>query len=420
MNVRKSIFDLLGAYLLIAVSSVAAQDATGLSVSGYGTLGFGGDNRDGIGFVRDFSQRVGGESRSSLKADTRIGLQLAYRASNRLEFVSQVVVRQQADATLARSIEWAYMDFRPVPELDVRAGRVGVDVFMLSDYRNLGYAYTWVRPPKEAYGWMPMFSLDGVDATYSINTEGALWRIKGQAGRGGMHAPMLNGRTYDFETRGFWDATLSRESGPWRMKAGHARLEVGTEAPLGDLRAALDGVAALGVPGISVEAASFSRGLLFKGARISYSSIGLAFDDGRWQAQGELSRINADRAIMPQGTAAYASLGRRFGEFMPYLAMSQFRASAQEAAATSDWSLLGADPARLQAGAVRATNSARIDQRTVSLGARWDFHQQMALKLQWDGTAIERNGYGLWSVADTRPLNGDKVRVLTLSLDFVF
>ena len=46
----------------------------------------------------------------------------------------------------------------------MRVGRVGLPVFMISDYRNVGYANTMLRPPAEMYSQVPINSIDGVDA----------------------------------------------------------------------------------------------------------------------------------------------------------------------------------------------------------------------------------------------------------------
>ena len=105
---------------------------------------------------------------------------------------------------------------------------------------------------------------------------------------------------------------------------------------------------------------------------------------------------------------------------MPYLMFARYRSSIGEATVGASWGVLGPDAALLQASAVGVLNKVRIDQRTTSAGVRWDFHSQAALKLQWDRTAIGRRAYGLWSVADSNAQLGERVDVLSVTLDFVF
>jgi nicotinamide mononucleotide (NMN) deamidase PncC len=63
------------------------------------------------------------------------------------------------------------------------------------------------------------------------------------------------------------------------------------------------------------------------------------------------------------------------------------------------------------------SNVTRIDQRSLSLGMRWDVHPQMALKAQVDHIRVGANGAGLWARAtsDARIAN-----VLSLVVDTVF
>jgi hypothetical protein len=48
----------------------------------------------------------------------------------------------------------------------VRVGRVVVPTFLISDYQNVGYANTMMRPPIEMYGQAPIENSDGADINY--------------------------------------------------------------------------------------------------------------------------------------------------------------------------------------------------------------------------------------------------------------
>jgi hypothetical protein len=398
------------------------NDPSPWSFSGYGTLGYSHQDNDLPNyFVRDLTQGVKSLRSGSWLPDSRVGLQAAYRFSPQTDAVVQAVVRDKTEATLGNSIEWAYLSHRPAPELNVRIGRLGIDVFLLSDYRNLGYAQTTVRPNWDFYGFMPIYSLDGIDANYSLNTDGARWNLKSQWGRSQAIVPVVGGMNYDFIVDDFRDITLVREAGPWRLKVGYAAMKVTNEAPLAALTGPLAEVAALPIPGVNSEAAGLLNNLRFKDGRISYLALGASYDDRTWLGQAEVSRVSGNRQIYPQGTAAYLSVGRRFGAFIPYAGVSGFRPAKNAATAIQDWaSPLGVDAAVLQNMAVRGLNSTRIDQRTFSLGLRWEVHVQAAIKLQWDRIRINPNGYGLWSSSETAPLATDRSSLITATLDWVF
>ena len=399
-----------------------AETISPWSFSGYGTLGYSHENKDDLNFVRDLGQKATSPRNSTWLPDSRIGLQAAYRFSPQTDAVVQVVARDKDGATLGNSIEWAYLSHRPGEDLNLRFGRVGIDVFLLSDYRNLGYAQTTVRPNWDYYGFMPIYSLDGLDATYSLNTAAGRWSFKSQFGRSQADVPVISGDTYDFVVNNFFDVTVTHESGPWRFKAGYATMKVANEAPLAALSGPLAGIAMAGVPGVSNEAADLLDEMTFKGGRVDYLALGASYDDGTWLAQAEVSKISGDRQIYPQGTAAYLNIGRRFGNFTPYASVSGFRAAKSAAAAQNDWAAILADPAAgvLQDTAIGVINSTRIDQHTYSLGIRWDVHTQAALKLQWDHIHIHEHGYGIWSPVQGATLAGERANLVTATVDWVF
>jgi len=400
------------------------------SFSGYGTLGYSHENKDDFNFVRDLSQKAFSPRHGTWRTDSRIGLQAAYRFSPQTDAVVQMVARDKDGATLGNAIEWAYLSHRPSENWNLHFGRLGIDVFLLSDYRNLGYAQTTVRPNVDFYGFMPIYALDGLDAIYTLNTDAGRWAFKSQFGRTQTNIPIVTGETYDFVGDNFFDFTVTHESGPWRFKTGYATMKFANEAPFADLFGPLAGIAALGVPGVSNEAAGLLDGMSFKGGSVEYLSLGASYDDGTWLAQGEVSKISGNRQIYPQGTAAYLNIGRRFGSFTPYASLSGFRPAESAVTAQSDWATVLADPLDPTAGPIAgflqgvyidAINSPRIDQHTFSLGVRWDFHPQAALKLQWDRVYIHEDGHGLWSPMPGTTLAGDdRVNLITTTVDWVF
>ncbi len=411
--------------VLLAAGQVRAEEVDAApspwSFTSYGTLGFSQDTADNLGFARDLSQCAHYSHSGTWFSDSRIGLQAAYRHDPRTDLVVQAVVRDKAGANLGNSIEWAYLAHRPLPELNLRLGRMGIDVFLLSDYRNLGYAQTTVRPDLAFYGFMPIYAVDGLDASYTLDGDTTRWTFKSQVGRSQARVPMASD-IFDFAATGFLDVSVVRESGPWRVKAGYARMKSAKEAPLGELTGPLDDLAAANIPVVSGEAAALAQDARMQGARIDYLALGASYDDGRWLAQAEVSHLSADRRIVVSGDAAYLNVGRRIGAFTPYVGLSRFQPAHPAVAAQSDWAAVTLDPAMgvLQTAALATVNTTRIDQRIVSLGLRWDFHPQADLKLQWDRISIGRDGFGLWGTQTGSPGGSERVNLVTATLDWVF
>lgn len=419
---------LFAALPAIAVQAQWVEGAESMHLSGYGTLGYVQDNRDDIVAIRDVSQRPDANmNRGSWRRDSRLGIQGEAHVSPTLDLVGQVVLRHQVTANAAHAVELAYAGFKPAARLDVRVGRVGYDAFLMSDTRNVGYTYPWVRPFTEYYGWIPLFSVDGADIAYVIPQGDAQWRLKAQAGLSSTGIPIGESKL-DFKTKDLVSLTVSRRAGPWETKLGYSTFSSNNEVALGGpdgglaaLQQGMDAVAAATVslaPAISSEAADLRRQLAFKNARISYLTFGASYDTGRWLVQGELARTTSSHKIVPHGTMGYAVIGYRSGDWTPFAAISASRPGNGLRTASADWGSIG--QAATQATAINVLNSTRMDQSTLSLGTRWDFHKRAALKLQWDATRVAPHGYGLLFKNPALETRSSRMNQLTLTLDFLF
>lgn len=405
-------------FVSVAGAETGSNDANRFTVSGFGTIGYVQTDKPEYGFTRDLSQprRYGLEKH--LLPDSRLGLQLNYRPNPRFEFAGQLVARDQAALSLARSVDWAFAAWHPAPEADLRVGRLGFDVFMLSDYRNVGYAYTWVRPVVEFYSWMPLYSFDGIDASYALETDHGRWRIKLLGGRSRTRTPSkVNDQDYNLVFDPLLGASLSFESGPWRTKLSYVTIRFGTQPPTGALTGPLAELAGLGLPGISADAARLRDDLIIEGERSRYAAFGVSYDDNRYQVQAEYSRLAGGPPSVPQGWRGYVSVGRRFGDFTPFAVAAWARPTAARESSSQDWSPVPGG-SLLQAAAVTAVDIGRIDQRSASLGVRWDFSHTAALKLQWDHSWINSDGWGLWPTGNSA--HSDGVNLVTATIDWVF
>lgn len=392
-------------------------------LSGFGTLGYSHDNRDRIGFIRNTTQAASENRNASFKADSILGLQLNYTPSPQFEAVVQAVARDKTQASVGNSIEWAFLAWHPNEFIDLRGGRLGNDIFLLSDYRNLGFSQPWVRPPTEFYGWIPFFSINGVDAAYNFRQGDTRWRIKAQFGNSSSDIPLDASHTFHFKADNIRDLTLQAEHGPWQVKAGYSIFRAGsTPSTLAPIKNGLSSVAAASpFPAVTSEANALNSQLWLDGATVRYRSVGLVYDDGTWLAQGEIARVSSDSRLLPEGKAGYFTLAHRFGSLTPYAGVARFKPDDDAAAPVNNWSLLGANAVAAQTAAVAAFNNFRIDQRTVSLGLRWDFDSRAALKVQWDRSRIGARGYGLWQVNNlVDGTSSTHVDLLSVSMDFVF
>ncbi len=263
------------------IDGVLAEEAKNFHYLTYGTFGYSHDDGTNLSTMRDLSQRPEklSQTSDSWVMDSRVGLQASYRFDSYVDVMIQGVWREQHDTSLSSYLDWAFVNVHPTPAFDVRLGRVGFDVFLMSDHRNLGYAYPWVRPPVEFYGWIPMYSIDGGDVAYTLEeSDSVRWSIKNQIGHAGLKFPMGEaGPDYDFKSDKVWSFNIARESEAWQFKGGYSQIISKADAPiLAPLQAGLATVSAAGIPGVSTESSDLLRELTYKNVTLRYVNLGIA------------------------------------------------------------------------------------------------------------------------------------------------
>ncbi|MFG6487931.1 hypothetical protein ACG04R_14700 [Roseateles sp. BYS78W] len=420
---------LLAGLVVVAWAGTAqGQEADGrpvgpaaLRFSGFGTLGLSHvDAPAGWGFRRELTQSGSGQS-WRYDIDTRLGAQVNYSLGSQFELVAQVIARKRgAYASLGDAVEWAYASYRPDADWTLRAGRVNVDAFLMADYRNVGYGFMMVRPPVELYSQLPT-TLDGADVSRSWLVGEVQWRAKLMAGTAHV-GDLQTGKPS--RVRAVAGGMVSREEGGLLLRASvsHARIDLDQTS----IRAALTGLDQLGalpVPAVADQARALRERLGASNVGAMFWELGVRQELSDWQWSAEFVRVSARPVTMDD--AAYATLGRRLGDFTPYVGYG--RASNSIAPLpVPDWQApltpvvgaAGAAPAQqLGDTVVAALNNARLQQSTWTLGVRWDFHPQAALKLQWDHVRVRPSGSALWTGSGGQ---GGSADIATAVVDFIF
>lgn len=403
--------------LLFAAVAHGGDDTAPFRLSGFGSLGAvysSGDNY----FQRDLTQPNTFADDWSWKVDSLLGVQFDAALQPKISATAQLVLKERADNNFAESLDWAFLRYRPNQEWMLRAGRLGLDVYLLSDYRNVGFAYLWARPPTEFYGPLVLTDFDGADASYSRRMEGGTLRFKLF---GGASKPIVAYSTDDNLTLDFrpvWGASLAFESERWRTQLAFVRVRFESE-----IAAAEELLAALRNPALApawAEAAALADELKAEGKHLGFYSAGIAYDDSRWVIQSELGYLRSEWAALRSIVSAYVSSGRRFDAVTPYIVLAIARPVGDTVGVPPP--AVSGDPTidTVYGGAQVYANSIQVDQHTLSLGSRWDVRQNVAVKLQWDRTWIEDGGGALW-FSKPGTDSGDKTSDLfSLNVNFLF
>lgn len=390
--------------------------------SGFASLGIVSSSNDELGFRRDVTFSEGSyDGDIEWNNDSLVGAQWNARWSPQWDTTVQVVAKERFVNNLENSIEWAFIRYRPLDGLDVRLGRVGTDIFMISEYRQVGYALPWVRPPHDAYGLLSLYHFDGADITKRFDFEESAFSVKLFYGNSDEKYPVNFNADQeiriDFDLGGI---TLNYDVGNWKWRASYIDVSINNDMVpvLGN---------ALADPGLAFfwpEAPALSTQFNTEGEHFTYGELGVNYDNNNWWVQAEVVRLESDTDLIPSGDFGYVSLGKRFGSFSLY-ALGGYASPKDDPVvvqAPTDPPELTGLMQGLAFGAQAAFNNARIEQDSVGVGIRWDFTAKMAVKFQVEEFTIKPNGTNLWFIVDSQePIDRDQSStVISLAWDMLF
>ncbi|MCX7220383.1 MAG: hypothetical protein NTY70_16085, partial [Burkholderiales bacterium] len=84
------------------------------------------------------------------------------------------------------TVDWAYATWTPSTDSawTFQAGKMRIPLYYYSDYLYIGYAYPWVRPAPDVYGW-PIYAYNGANVSYRTQVGNSDWAATIAAWTGG-------------------------------------------------------------------------------------------------------------------------------------------------------------------------------------------------------------------------------------------
>lgn len=408
-----------GAVLVLSTSSATAGDLDRklFSVSGYGTLGAVHSSEKNADFTSSILKPHGaGYTHDwSFEVDSRLALQLDAHFTRDLSGVVQTVIEQGPDDSYKPRVEWANLKYEFTPDLSVRAGRIALSGFLMSEYQKVGYAMPWLRPPG-LYTLSPISSNDGVDVMYRMYFGETIATVQSYLGQKDTDLPTYNGNSGGgiSEARDSFGVVHTVESGRLTARAAYhqGRLTIASAKPI------FDAFRMFGAPGTVI-----AERYELDDTPYRIVSAGLNYDQGDWFLTGELAKLKTN-SLLGDRTNWYVSGGYRINGFTPYLIYS--RGKPDSASSDPGLPTTGLPPrtAVLARGLNdvlnQVLNTFTPKQTTIAIGMRWDFMKNAALKVQYDRLHLGPNSAG--SLINVQPAfdRGEKVHLLSVAVDFVF
>jgi hypothetical protein len=323
------------------------------------------------------------------------------------------------------SLEWANISYRVSDDLTVRAGRIVLPLLMMSEFRKVGFAQHWIRPPVEAYGEPPFTSSDGLDISYRRQLGSAVNTLRTHYGYGSLRSTVSSDITV-------WGVNDTIERGAWTLRAGY--MSVHFQSPTPGFTTLFQNYAhlasAFGAPGQAAAEQATRLDLKYStwhGQAIRNSELGVSYDPGPWFVMGELVLQRTD-GIAKSYDSGYVSGGYRLRAFTPYVTYARIK-EQERTESRVPTAIAGVPPnlSRAIAGMGSAINGIitgivdnRSSQQTLGLGLRWDFASNFAVKTQYEYVDLDAGSQGRLSNIQPGFKPGGDLTLFSVVVDYVF
>ncbi|OUS06542.1 hypothetical protein A9Q81_03185 [Gammaproteobacteria bacterium 42_54_T18] len=415
-----------------------------VEITGYISLRGGKLNERGITYLGGVSDEL------SFSNETTFGVQLKAPVTEDIHMVLQLSgdsIETQAE------VDWAFMEYQMSSSLNIRAGRLRVPGFMVSEYQAVGYAYPWVQTPLEVYGLTPFLRYEGVDFRYFTSIGDVDVRINpfiGSTSNQGLRIGQLIYANQDSQFGGI-DIQVNYES--VNVRVGYSKYEFDLKADSWDvsMEALIEGLVVIpGDPAIessgivdvidqlaagatataatiaglgdlvtaafyTAEAESFTAqrsnylndSIMGGEQEGEYFSVGFSYDSENIVLMAEMIKGGISGAF-PNAKGSYATLGYRLGSWMPHLtyatlkstddserpALPEFEATDALWVAIPDVAA-GITGVNTMIGLVNDTrNLSNPNQYSWTLGVRWDPLESVAVKMEYQYISLPGQSYG--------------------------
>jgi len=400
---------LLVASVLGALSLAQAHAATlgneNLTISGFGTLAAAKSNTEDARFTRA-NQREGTAGTTTFGLDSNLGLQATYTFSDKISATTQILSRKTTGESFTTELAWAFVKYKVSDEIAVRVGRVVIPAFLISDYQNVGYANTMMRPPAEMYAQNIIENVDGADVNWqhsfgdtNVTAQAVVGIARGKSYVSTDHSEPR----FQAPAAGF---AISAEHGPVTLRFAHVQGKLKAT----DVKAINSLTNTLTAVGFGQLASDIG---IAEGKRMAFTSVGLLADWNNIVVQAEYGMRRAKQPVyLSESNAWYTMAGYRFGKILPYYAHADY--DGKGGAVTVPAALARIPALNVGVRGLLAGSSQKSD----IVGVRWDFAKSAALKVQVDRVKPgAKNGY----LTDVTPAGvGKNVTVVAAGVDFVF
>ena len=409
--------------LLAGFSNITLADEFTVEFSGFASVALSYSDDSDIGFRSNYLNNS--ETGWSLKRDSIVGGQVNLGLSANWDSVIQVVYQDRQNKVFDNFLELAFLRYRPNRNWALRAGRLNSDVYLLSEYPYVGYAYLWARPPHEFYSFASTVGhFDGADIEYKRDIADGFLRVKLASG---VATPKLGEGDSEFSVTfdDIYTLTAVYVNDIWTFRASSSRLNV-SEFTSGTYNYLISNL--LAIPSsLWPQASSLARGLDSDFHTVTYHAVGLSYENNDWTVQSEVATADSDWLLLPPNVTGYLSVTYRLNE-ISYFGGISFVENTEQVPLIALPDLPDYLPPEAKQGLMQLADGVETvlqrttaHQHSINVGAKWYVSEKVVLKAQLDHFIVQAEGGGLWDINTKQQIESKhSINRFSLSASIVF
>lgn len=380
--------------LFAGVSALITSPAQAgnVDINSFLTIGAATMSEDGF-YLANTNENI------SFENDSHYGVNLRTQVTDRVSGAAQLLATS-TNSNFNLDAEWAYLSYQISTDVSLRAGKLNLTTFLLSDYAKVGYLHPWVRPPVEVYNNNPLRNFLGLELLH-LNRFGRTAKLTSQIFVGSAQAS--NG-ALEMKANDGYGVNFQLDTPGFTLRAGAISPVIQVQA--------FDPASNTNVELLDED----DRGVMY--------TVGASVDVGGFVMYTEAVATDTEgqtQGIFPNQKGAYLTMGYNMGKFLPHVTFGTSSGDVY----TGPTDLL--DP--LCGGAVGCTGANVVQapktQDSVALGLKYTIDDSVSVKFEVqkvDLTAGKGDGFArldVNAVGNPAP-DVDSFTVISVAMDAIF
>jgi hypothetical protein len=310
-------------------------------------------------------------------------------------------------------VEWLYLSYKPTKSTLIKAGKLRTPFFAYSDILDVGYAYPWVSPQQQVYASYVFDSFEGASINYQFPTP--YFVLEFEAYHGSFKDKVAVGEDFEDDTE--IDAEIENFTG-LAILARSDKLTV--RASVYDVDSIITYPVVIQFAEI-LDSLGYARSAqsLSGTGQAKISQIGLFYDDFDYFFKSEIIRFQSKLLPVPNVLSYYVSGGYISYPFTYHATFASNQSSYPDPVVEIP---LGLDPQIdfLRGEYISVFNNLPVDSlESLTLGVRWDFAPNMALKFDVMHLRGEEGERSFFSINDSNQFDSS-ANLYEIAWEWVF